>query len=84
MIKVIGIRRLDYKNKDGRAVKGYSFYLSEDVENVIGVTAFNSFLSDEAIQPLLNVVGSAEKLLGMNVDLSYNRYGRLTGMKVIK
>lgn len=84
MIKVIGIRRLDYKNKDGRSVKGYSFYLSEDVENVIGVSAFNSFLSDEAIQPLLNVVGSAEKLLGMNVDLSYNRYGRLTGMKVIK
>lgn len=84
MIKVIGIRRLDYKNKDGRSVKGYSFYLSEDVENVIGVSAFNSFLSDEAIQPLLNVVGSAEKLLGMNVDLSYNRYGRLTGMKVVK
>lgn len=84
MIKVIGIRRLDYTNKDGRAVKGYSFYLSEEVDKVIGVTAFNSFLSDEAMQPLLNVVGSVEKLLGMSVDLSYNRYGRLTAMKLVK
>lgn len=84
MIKVIGIRRLDYKNKEGRAIKGYSFYFSEDVDKVIGVTSFNSFLSDDTIEPLLKVVGSVEKLLGMEVDLSYNRYGKLNGMKVVK
>lgn len=84
MIKVIGIRRLDYVNKEGRAVKGYNFFFAEDVEKVIGVASFNSFLSDDLVQPILMRVGEPANLVGKEVDLIYNRYGRLSVMKIVK
>ena len=81
MVKIIGIRRLDYKNKQGRPVLGYSIHFGETRNDTVGLTTFNSFLSDERMKPVLAKY-PIDKLIDKECEVSYNRFGNLEGLFV--
>lgn len=74
--EIIGIRRLDYTNKSGRPVLGYSIHFGETQKDAFGLMTFSSFLSDERMKPVLLKCPAAQ-LVGKKCDLNYNRYGNL-------
>ena len=77
--KIIGIERLDYTNKAGRVVKGYSLHLSEEKSGVFGEVVFNAFINDERFAPILAKYPDLAKAVGTKVHLQYNRYGKVDG-----
>lgn len=79
--KIIGIRRLDYTNKQGRPVLGYSIHFGESQKDAYGYITFSSFLSDERMKPVLAKCPVAQ-LVNKECELSYNRYGNLEGIEV--
>lgn len=81
MYEIIGIRRLDYTNKSGRPVLGYSIHFGENQKDAFGLMTFSSFLSDERMKPVL-LKYPVDQLVGKKCDLSYNRFGNLEGISV--
>lgn len=79
--KIIGVRRLDYTNKQGRPVLGYSLHFGETQKDAFGYMTFSSFLSDERMKPVLAKI-PASALVGKECDLNYNRYGNLESIEV--
>lgn len=79
--KILGIRRLDYTNKSGRPVLGYSVHFGETQKDAFGLMVFSSFLSDERMKPVLAKF-SPQDLVGKECELTYNRYGNLEGLTV--
>lgn len=79
--KIIGIRRLDYTNKQGRPVLGYSIHFGEQQKDAHGLMTFSSFLSDERMKPVL-LKYPVQQLVGKECDLNYNRYGNLESIEV--
>ena len=77
--KYVGSRYVDYENKAGRNVKGYSLYFTEEGrKGVEGTACFDSWVSVETYLNYFSCVS-----YGSNVELSYNRYGNITGCSVI-
>lgn len=75
---VIGIEHRSYTSKKtGRPVEGYNVYLTQDVNNanLLGVRCYSEWHSPELY--------SDEIELGSVVLFSYNRYGRVSGVKVV-
>lgn len=81
MVKIIGIRRLDYTNKQGRPVLGYSIHFGETRNDTVGLTTFNSFLSDDRMKPVLDKY-PMDKLVDKECLISYNRFGNLESLTV--
>lgn len=75
---VIGIEHRSYTSKKtGKPVEGYNLYLTQDVNNkdVLGVRCYSEWLSPELY--------SDEIELGSVIVLSYNRFGRVSGVSVV-
>lgn len=77
MFKVIGIEHRSYvSKKTGKDVEGYNLYLSHETNDssVIGVRCFTEWLQPDMF--------SDDIVVGCEVSLVYNRFGRLTGVTV--
>lgn len=77
-MKVVGFERksYDFDGRDGRHVSGsgYTLYLTDATsENVTGVSTERIFLSDQKLRTYLPAVGD-------NVNLEYNKYGKVGGI----
>lgn len=75
--KVIGIEHRSYvSKKTGKEVEGYNLYLSQETNdsNVIGVRCFSEWLQPDMC--------SDDIVVGCEVSLSYNRFGRVNGVSV--
>ena len=75
--KVIGIEHRTYvSKKSGKEVEGYNLYLSQETDNphVIGVRCFSEWLQPDLC--------SDDIVVGCEVSLVYNRFGRVIGVSV--
>ena len=75
--KVIGIEHRCYvSKKTGKDVEGYNLYLTQEVNDssVIGVRCFSEWLQPDMC--------SDDIVVGCEVYLSYNRFGRVNGVSV--
>lgn len=78
-MKLIGIQRIDYMNKNGYHVLGYKLHGSIPA------------LSDDAIGEITDAVFVSEQVyatcdhlaVGDEISVAYNKYGKVTGITVI-
>lgn len=83
MTKIVGIKRYDFKDRQGNVVKGYKFHVNEEEKNTIGVIAFSFNLGDEKVSSIVNNVPTLDKLLGKQIEVFYNKYGKADGIRLI-
>lgn len=68
-VTVIGIRHVEYDNKQGRHIIGDKLYVTFSEKGTDGVASFDVFLSGSEVIPSI----------GDEIILYYNRYGRCVG-----
>lgn len=66
---VLGVRSIDYVNKQGRRVTGCRLYVSFEEHNTTGLACMDVFISSDILPPAI----------GDKIVLRYNRYGRCIG-----
>ncbi len=76
MAKIIGIRPVSFKGKDGSQVSGTNIYLAEPLEKGEGFAADRVFITDDKLSEW-----TYQPKVGDEVRLAYNRYGRCSGME---
>ena len=77
--KVLGVQRLDFQTETGSAVKGVKLHCMFPDENVEGFAVDSFFVNADSI-----LAKSAESLTpNADVDLTFNRRGRLAEIKPI-
>lgn len=78
-MKLIGIQRVDYTNKNGYHVLGYKLHTSTPAkyDDAFGEITEAVFVSDQ-------VFGSCDHLaVGDEISIAYNKYGKVTAVSVI-
>ena len=78
-MKLIGIQRVDYINKNGYNVMGYKLHMSTPAtrNDCIGEITEIVFVSDP-------VFATCDHLaVGDEVAIAYNKYGKVSGVSVI-
>ncbi len=77
-MKLIGIQRVDYTNKNGYHVLGYKLHTSTPAksDDAIGEITETVFVSDQ-------VFGTCDHLaVGDVISIGYNKYGKVIGVSV--
>lgn len=77
MFKVIGFQHQDIQFKDGRTVSGFKLHLTEPRTGVTGFAADSVFLSDAK-------AGEYKPSIGDTLEIIWNRWGKLEGVKLMK
>lgn len=78
-MKLIGIQRVDYTNKNGFNVTGYKLHMSTPAtrNDSIGEITDTVFVSD-------SVFATCDHLsVGDEISVSYNKYGKVSAVSVI-
>lgn len=78
-MKLIGIQRVDYTNKNGYHVIGYKLHTSTPAktDDAIGEITEPVFVSDP-------VFATCDHLaVGDEISVAYNKYGKVTGVSVV-
>ena len=78
-MKLIGIQRVDYMNKNGYHVMGYKLHMSTPAtrNDSIGEITATEFVSD-------SVFAACDHLaVGDEISIVYNKYGKVTVVSVI-
>jgi len=73
---MIGYRRADFATKDGTEIKGYNVYIATEIDprNGAGVMVERMYLSDAKIA---REHIDLEKIIGREIRVYYNRYGKI-------
>lgn len=74
----VGYRYVDYISKSGKPVKGYSIYLTEERQHIVGEAAFDCWISVESFENYFSSLSIGEK-----ISLSYDRYGHVVSCTVV-
>ena len=74
--KVVGFRNVNFKDQDGRSVKGYTLFLARKAESpdIVGLECQKLFISSDRIPycPAENDY----------IGITYNRYGKVQDIAV--
>lgn len=68
MYKVIGIKQVEFKGRDGELVKGVKLYCEFEDEGVDGIACDSYFLKPSIASGIT---------VGDSIDIRYNRYGKV-------
>lgn len=82
-MKIIGIRKSDFPTKTGEMIKGYNVYVSDaiDQRHGQGQSAEHFYLSERKLSMMNSI--DPFSLLGHEVKLYYNRYGKVDTVEVL-
>lgn len=78
-MKLIGIQRVDYTNKNGYHVLGYKLHTSTPAtfDDAIGEITEGIFVPDSVF------ANCGDLAVGDSISVAYNKYGKVTGVSVI-
>lgn len=76
MYNCVGIEHRQYVNKQGRNVSGYNLYFTHEKKNVDGLACFQEWGSDDVVRDSGLVVGD-------DVEILYNRYGKVQCIRIL-
>ncbi len=78
-MKLIGIQRVDYTNKNGFHILGYKLHLSTPSKrkDCLGEITDVIFVSDQIFGTCDNIA------IGDEVSIAYNKFGKVTSVNVI-
>ena len=75
MCKIVGFRKADFRAKDGTMVKGYNVFTEEEIlTNGKGLQAEKIYFSEAKLE---KVGLDLDSILGREVKISYNRFGKV-------
>ena len=80
-MKIVGFKRANFTAKDGTEVHGYQVYVAHPINaNGAGIAVERVYLSDAKIaqQPY-----AIDDLLGREVAVYYNRYGKVATISTV-
>lgn len=77
VVTILGKRSVDFTDKDGRRIVGFSVYIAHDEKNVEGMSCEKIFISPEMMPKSGITVGSE-----MVVD--YNNRGKVAAIGPVK
>lgn len=86
MIKVVGLRDCSFTSKEGDFIEGTSVYFTEtpnegqSVNGLVGIMADKFFMSKAVMKRVLDTL-KKDSLLGFEGEWSYNRYGKVDGVR---
>ena len=78
-MKLIGIQRVDYRNKNGHHILGYKLHTSSPAKtnDSIGEITEAVFVSDQ-------IFSACDRLAVCDeVSIAYNKYGKVTAVSVV-
>lgn len=80
-MKLIGYRKSDFTTKDGLPVTGYNVYIATEIDprRGGGVSVERDYLSDAKLSRE-NL--KLDELLGHDIKVYYNRYGKIDSIVV--
>lgn len=79
-MKLIGIQRVDYTNKNGYHILGYKLHTSipAKADDAIGEITEAVFVSDQ-------VFCTCDQLaVGDEISIAYNKYGKVTAVSAVR
>lgn len=80
MYQVIGKQMIDYKNKDGKEIKGMKLFVASDKKGVEGVFAESVFVSSTKMEQC-GITFESIKVDDI-ISIYYNRYGNVETIAV--
>ena len=75
-MRIIGIRPSSFTGNDGKEISGKNFYFTYPLDKGDGLGAERVYLTDAKLAQL-----DFEPVIGAEVVLDYNRYGKASGMR---
>lgn len=76
MYNVVGIEKVDYKNRQGRQIKGTALHCMVENEKYGGYAVERVYIGSD--------VDCSAIAVNSNVDILYNKYGKLVKVNIIK
>lgn len=78
---IAGIKSVNFSGKDGGEIKGLSLYLASPIspEKGNGLEVEKFFVSSKRVEEL-----SSNLLVGSEVDVVFNRYGKIEDISDVK
>lgn len=82
-MKITGIRKSDFPTKTGEMIKGYNVYVVDNIDprHGQGQSAEHFYLSERKLSMINGIDPFA--LLGHEVKIYYNRYGKVDTIEVL-
>ena len=81
-MKVIGIKDVNFKAKDGGTIQGVKLFVTDDSVKVnAGVACDSLFLSDSLLGK--NNLQSGDIQLGDHLGIAYNKYGKIISVGIL-
>lgn len=68
--EIVGIRNVDFKDKQDRLVQGLKLFLSYKDQHIVGIGTESIFVSQDKI-------GDKKFKLGDKIRIYYNKYGKV-------
>lgn len=86
-LTIVGLRRVDYvSKKTNLPVKGYTFNCTypydETKKDECGLATEEIFINDDKLQKFLSYFTSLNEMLDIDVNVFYNRFGRVETIEV--
>ena len=83
IMKIVGIRKSDFTARTGEQVKGYTVYVMDNIvpQHGQGQSAEHFYLSQRKLTEMNGI--DPFSLLGHEVKLYYNRYGKVDTVEVL-
>ncbi len=83
IMKIVGIRKSDFTARTGEPVKGYTVYVMDNIvpQHGQGQSAEHFYLSQRKLTEMNGI--DPFSLLGHEVKLYYNRYGKVDTVEVL-
>lgn len=77
-MKVVGMKELDFKTKDGQQISGVKLFLEYQEEKTTGVCTDSAFISERRMEES-NYIPA----VGDDIELMYNRYGKIQAIRLL-
>lgn len=77
IMTIVGIRRVDFKDQQGKHIDGYSLYYTMEADDVNGLSAGKLFV------PVERAASLKLPQPGENVEVMYDRYGKPVKFTVV-
>ena len=77
MYKIVGIAKVDFTADDGKHIKGTTLYYTYAREHVTGSAAEKAFCGEKCLI-------DSNVAVGVTVDFTYNKYGKVQQVFVAK
>lgn len=83
-VKCIGVRPYEFKPEDRtEKLTGYTIWFADEPDGSYGIIPFKVSLSQAKWAEILGRM-SPQECVGCEFTLSYNRYGRVSGMDLVE